>query len=146
MRIFINIQHFILRYGHGGSFVYVPKGVHLEIPIQSYYRLNAAGAGQFEHTLIAADDDASISYIEGCSAPKYNVVNLHAGSVEIFVGKNAKVRFSTIENWSKNMYNLNTKRAIVEENGKVEWISRIIWIKSINVISNICISRKKCSK
>ena len=141
MRIFINIQHFILRYGHGGSFVYVPKGVHLEIPIQSYYRLNAAGAGQFEHTLIAADDDASISYIEGCSAPKYNVVNLHAGSVEIFVGKNANVRFSTIENWSKNMYNLNTKRAIVEENGKIEWISRIFWIKSINAISYICSCR-----
>ena len=141
MRIFINIQHFILRYGHGGSFVYVPKGVHLEIPIQSYYRLNAAGAGQFEHTLIVADDDASISYIEGCSAPKYNVVNLHAGSVEIFVGKNAKVRFSTIENWSKNMYNLNTKRAIVEENGKIEWISRIFWIKSINAISYICSCR-----
>ena len=146
MKTYINIQHYILQYGRGGSFVYVPKGVNLEIPIQSYYRLNAAGAGQFEHTLIVADDDASISYIEGCSAPKYNVVNLHAGSVEIFVGKNAKVRFSTIENWSKNMYNLNTKRAIVEENGKVEWISRIIWIKSINVISNICISRKKCSK
>ena len=146
MKTYINIQHFILQYGHGGSFVYVPKVVNLEIPIQSYYRLNAAGAGQFEHTLIVADDDASISYIEGCSAPRYNVVNLHAGSVEIFVGKNAKVRFSTIENWSKNMYNLNTKRAIVEENGKVEWISRIIWIKSINVISNICISREKCSK
>ena len=146
MKIFINIQHYIERYGLGGSFVYVPKGIHLDIPIQSYYRLNAAGAGQFEHTLIVADDDASISYIEGCSAPRYNVVNLHAGSVEIFVGKNAKVRFSTIENWSKNMYNLNTKRAIVEENGKVEWISRIIWIKSINVISNICISREKCSK
>ena len=146
MKTYINIQHFILQYGLGGSFVYVPKGVNLEIPIQSYYRLNAAGAGQFEHTLIVADDDASISYIEGCSAPKYNVVNLHAGSVEIFVGKNAKVRFSTIENWSKNMYNLNTKRAIVEENGKVEWISRIIWIKSINAIPNICTCRKKCSK
>ena len=119
----------------------MPKGVNLEIPIQSYYRLNAAGAGQFEHTLIVADDDASISYIEGCSAPKYNVVNLHAGSVEIFVGKNAKVRFSTIENWSKNMYNLNTKRAIVEENGKIEWISRIIRIKSINAIPNICTCR-----
>ena len=141
MKTYINTQHFILQYGLGGSFVYAPKGVNLEIPIQSYYRLNAAGAGQFEHTLIVADDDASISYIEGCSAPKYNVVNLHAGSVEIFIGKNAKVRFSTIENWSKNMYNLNTKRAIVEENGKIEWISRIIWIKSINVISNICISR-----
>ena len=146
MKTYINTQHFILQYGRGGSFVYAPKGVNLEIPIQSYYRLNAEGAGQFEHTLIVADDDASISYIEGCSAPKYNVVNLHAGSVEIFVGKNAKVRFSTIENWSKNMYNLNTKRAIVEENGKIEWISRIIRIKSINAIPNICTCREKCSK
>lgn len=107
----------------GGSFVYVPKGVKVDIPIQSYYRLNAPGAGQFEHTLIVADEDASITYIEGCSAPKYNVLNIHAGSVEIFVEKNGQVRFSTIENWSKNMYNLNTKRAIVKENGKVEWIA-----------------------
>ena len=107
----------------GGSFVYVPKGVHLEIPLQSYFRLNAAGAGQFEHTLIIVDDDAYLHFIEGCSAPKYNVANLHAGAVEIFVGKNATCRHSTIENWSKNMYNLNTKSAHVEEGGKIEWIS-----------------------
>ena len=110
----------------GGSFVYVPKGVHLEIPLQSYFRLNAPGAGQFEHTLIIVEDDAYLHFIEGCSAPKYNVANLHAGCVELYVGKNATLRYSTIENWSKNMYNLNTKRAKVEEGGKIEWI-RFIW-------------------
>ena len=107
----------------GGSFVYVPKGVNLEIPLQSYFRLNAAGAGQFEHTLIIVDEGASLHFIEGCSAPKYNVANLHAGAVELFVAKNAKLRYSTIENWSKNMYNLNTKRATVAEGGKIEWVS-----------------------
>ncbi len=107
----------------GGSFVYVPKGVHLSIPLQSYFRLNAKGAGQFEHTLIILDEDSSLHFIEGCSAPKYNVANLHAGCVELYVGKNAKLRYSTIENWSKNMYNLNTKRAVVEEGGTIEWIS-----------------------
>ncbi len=107
----------------GGSFVYVPKGVHLSIPLQSYFRLNAKGAGQFEHTLIIVDEDASLHFIEGCSAPKYNVANLHAGCVELYVKKNASLRYSTIENWSKNMYNLNTKRALVEEGGTIEWIS-----------------------
>lgn len=107
----------------GGSFVYVPPGVKVEIPLQSYFRLNAAGAGQFEHTLIIVDEGADLHFIEGCSAPKYNVANLHAGCVELFVGKNAKLRYSTIENWSKNMYNLNTKRAIVEEGGVMEWVS-----------------------
>lgn len=107
----------------GGSFVYVPKGVHLSIPLQSYFRLNAKGAGQFEHTLIIVDEGASLHFIEGCSAPKYNVANLHAGCVELYVKKNASLRYSTIENWSKNMYNLNTKRALVEESGTIEWIS-----------------------
>ena len=107
----------------GGSFVYVPKGVSVEIPLQSYFRLNAAGAGQFEHTLIIVDEGASLHFIEGCSAPKYNVANLHAGCVELYIGKNAKLRYSTIENWSKNMYNLNTKRAKVEEGGVIEWVS-----------------------
>ena len=107
----------------GGSFVYVPKGVNVEIPLQSYFRLNAKGAGQFEHTLIIVDEGAQLHFIEGCSAPKYNVANLHAGCVELFVGKNAKLRYSTIESWSKNMYNLNTKRAKVEENGIMEWVS-----------------------
>ena len=107
----------------GGSFVYVPKGVHLDIPLQSYFRLNAKGAGQFEHTLIIVDEGASLHFIEGCSAPKYNVANLHAGCVELFVKKNAKLRYSTLENWSKNMYNLKTKRALVEDGGTIEWVS-----------------------
>ena len=107
----------------GGSFVYVPKGVSVTIPLQSYFRLNAPGAGQFEHTLIIVDEGAYLHFIEGCSAPKYNVANLHAGCVELYVGKNAKLRYSTIENWSNNMYNLNTKRAIVEEGGTIEWVS-----------------------
>ena len=105
----------------GGSFVYVPRGASVTIPLQSYFRLNAPGAGQFEHTLIIVDEGAYLHFIEGCSAPKYNVANLHAGCVELYVGKNAKLRYSTIENWSKNMYNLNTKRAIVEEGGTIEW-------------------------
>ncbi len=107
----------------GGSFVYVPKGVKVEVPLQSYFRLNAAGAGQFEHTLIIVDEGADLHFIEGCSAPKYNVANLHAGCVELFVKKGAKLRYSTVENWSKNMYNLNTKRAKVEEDGIMEWVS-----------------------
>jgi Fe-S cluster assembly protein SufB len=107
----------------GGSFVYVPPGVSVEIPLQSYFRLNAPGAGQFEHTLIIVDKGAYLHFIEGCSAPKYNVANLHAGCVELFVEEDATIRYSTIENWSKNMYNLNTKRALVEKGGKVEWIS-----------------------
>ena len=107
----------------GGSFVYVPSGVHLDIPLQSYFRLNAKGAGQFEHTLIIVEDNAYLHFIEGCSAPKYNVANLHAGCVELYVGKNSTLRYSTIENWSKNMFNLNTKRAVAEEGGRVEWVS-----------------------
>lgn len=107
----------------GGSFVYVPKGVNVDIPLQSYFRLNAPGAGQFEHTLIIIEDGAYCHFIEGCSAPKYNVINLHAGAVELFVGEGATLRYSTIENWSRNMYNLNTKRAIVEKDGKIEWVS-----------------------
>jgi Fe-S cluster assembly protein SufB len=107
----------------GGSFVYVPPHVHVKIPLQSYFRLNAPGAGQFEHTLIIVSEGSSVHFIEGCSAPKYNVANLHAGCVELYVGKNAHLRYSTIENWSKNMYNLNTKRALVEEGGTIEWVS-----------------------
>jgi len=107
----------------GGSFVYVPEGVKLEIPLQSYFRLNAKGAGQFEHTLIIVEDNAYLHFIEGCSAPKYYEAGLHAGCVELYVGNNSTLRYSTIENWSKNMYNLNTKRATVGENAKVEWVS-----------------------
>ena len=106
----------------GGSFVYIPKNVKLDMPLQSYFRLNAKGAGQFEHTLIIVDEGASLEFIEGCSAPGYNELNLHAGCVELFVQKDAKLKFSTIENWSKNMLNLNTKKCFVAENGKIEWI------------------------
>ena len=107
----------------GGSFVYVPKGVNVEIPIQSYFRLNSPESGQFEHTLIIVDEGASLHFIEGCSAPKYNKVNLHAGCVELYVKDNAYLRYSTIENWSKNMLNLNTKKAILGKNAKVDWVS-----------------------
>ena len=107
----------------GGSFVYIPKGVKLDDPLQSYFRLNSKGSGQFEHTLIIVDEDASMQFIEGCSAPGYNELNLHAGCVELYVGKNSFLRFSTIENWSRNMMNLNTKKCIVEENGKIEWVT-----------------------
>ena len=107
----------------GGSFVYVPEGVKVDIPLQSYFRLNAESAGQFEHTLIIIEKNSYLHFIEGCSAPKYYAASLHAGCVELYVGENATLRYSTIENWSKNMYNLNTKRALVEKGGKVEWIS-----------------------
>lgn len=107
----------------GGSFVYVPEGVKVEIPLQSYFRLNSPGAGQFEHTLIIVEKGASLHFIEGCSAPKYSVVNLHAGCVELYVKEDGYLRYSTIENWSKNMMNLNTKRAVVDKNGTIEWVS-----------------------
>lgn len=107
----------------GGSFVYIPKGVKLEMPLQSYFRLNSPESGQFEHTLIIVDEGASLHFIEGCSAPKYNKVNLHAGCVELFVKDNGYLRYSTIENWSKNMLNLNTKKAICEQGAQVDWVS-----------------------
>lgn len=107
----------------GGSFVYVPEGINVEIPLQSYFRLNSPGAGQFEHTLIIVEKGAKLHFIEGCSAPKYNVTNLHAGCVELYIKEDATLRYSTIENWSKNMLNLNTKRAVVEKNGTIEWVS-----------------------
>lgn len=106
----------------GGSFVYIPKNTKLDMPLQSYFRLNEKGAGQFEHTLIIVEENSEMEFIEGCSAPGYNDINLHAGCVELFVKKNAHLKFSTIENWSKNMLNLNTKKCFVEENGKVDWI------------------------
>ena len=107
----------------GGSFVYVPKGVHVDIPLQSYFRLNSPGTGQFEHTLIIVEKGAYLHFIEGCSAPKHSVINLHAGCVELFVKEEAGLRYSTIENWSRNMLNLNTKRAAVDKNGSIEWVS-----------------------
>ena len=107
----------------GGSFVYLPPGVSLTLPLQAYFRLNAKGAGQFEHTLIIVDQGASLHFIEGCSAPRYNQVSLHAGSVELFVRPRGYLRYTTIENWSRNMYNLNTKRAYVDDEGVIEWVS-----------------------
>ena len=107
----------------GGTFIYVPKGVKVELPLQAYFRMNAKRGGQFEHTLIVADEGSEVHYIEGCSSPIYSENSLHIGCVEIYVMKNAKVRYSSIENWSKNVYNLNTKRAIVHENGIMEWVN-----------------------
>lgn len=106
----------------GGTFLYIPKGVKVNKPLQAYFRMNAAGMGQFEHTLIIIEDGAEAHYIEGCSAPKYGQNALHAGCVEVFVGVNAKFRYSSVENWSKDTYNLNTKRAIVEEGAIMEWV------------------------
>ena len=107
----------------GGSFVYVPEGVKLDIPLQSYFRLNSPESGQFEHTLIIVEKGASLHFIEGCSAPKYKKVNLHAGCVELYVKDDAYLRYSTIENWSKNMMNLNTKKALVGKNAEMEWVT-----------------------
>ncbi|WP_121822270.1 Fe-S cluster assembly protein SufB [Halostella salina] len=107
----------------GGSFVYVPEGVTVEMPVQAYFRMNSEGMGQFEHTLIIAEEGSEVHYIEGCSAPKYGTHNLHAGGVEVFVGEDAHVQYSTVQNWSKNTFNLNTKRAIAEKGGTMEWVS-----------------------
>ncbi len=107
----------------GGTFVYVPKWVKLTDPLQAYFRMNIYAGGQFEHTIIVIEDDAEGSYIEWCSAPKFDKASLHAGLVEIFVGKNAKMKYSSVENWSTNTYNLNTKRAIVEEHGYMERVN-----------------------
>lgn len=106
----------------GGTFLYVPKGVKINKPLQAYFRMNAANMGQFEHTLIIIEDGAEAHYIEGCSAPKYGSNALHAGCVEIFVGKGSKFRYSSVENWSKDTYNLNTKRVIIEKEGEMEWV------------------------
>ncbi|QGN06876.1 Fe-S cluster assembly protein SufB [Halorhabdus sp. CBA1104] len=107
----------------GGSFVYIPEGVTVQMPIQAYFRMNSEGMGQFEHTLIIAEENSEVHYIEGCSAPQYARHNLHSGGVEVFVKEGAHVQYSTVQNWSKNTYNLNTKRAIVEADGRMEWIS-----------------------
>ncbi len=106
----------------GGSFVYVPPNVQVEIPLQAYFRINAQSFGQFERTIIIADEGSSVHYIEGCTAPQYSEASLHTGGIEIFVKRGAHVRYSTIQNWSKNIYNLVTQRAIVEEEGAMEWV------------------------
>jgi Fe-S cluster assembly protein SufB len=106
----------------GGTFLYIPRGVQIDAPLQAYFRMNMKSGGQFEHTLIVLEDEASAHYIEWCSAPKYGTASLHAGCVEIYVGKGAKMRYSSVENWSVDTYNLNTKRAIVEKWGSIEWV------------------------
>jgi Fe-S cluster assembly protein SufB len=106
----------------GGSFVYVPKGVHVELPLQAYFRLNVANIGQFERSLIIVEEDAQVHYVEGCTAPQYTTNSLHSGVIEIVVKKGARMRYTTIQNWSTNVYNLVTQRAAVEENGTMEWV------------------------
>lgn len=107
----------------GGTFIYVPPDVKVTIPLQAYFRMNEKHGGQFEHTLIIADKGSELHYIEGCSAPRFNVQSLHAGCVEIHVMEGARVRYSSIENWSKNTFNLNTKRALVDMGGVMEWVN-----------------------
>src|SRR6187431_3141148 len=106
----------------GGSFIYVPKGVHVEIPLQAYFRINTENMGQFERTLIIADEDSSVHYVEGCTAPIYSSDSLHSAVVEIIVKKGARVRYTTIQNWSNNVYNLVTKRAVAYEDSVMEWV------------------------
>lgn len=106
----------------GGSFVFVPKGVVVDLPLQAYFRINAERAGQFERTLIVAEEGSSVHYVEGCSAPAYSSASLHAAVVEVVVEKEAKVRYTTVQNWYKNVYNLVTKRAMVKEGARMEWI------------------------
>ena len=121
----------------GGSFIYVPKGVKLEKPLQSYFRINNKRSGQFERTLIIVDDDAELNYVEGCTAPMYSEESLHAAIVEIFVGKRAKMRYTTIQNWSNSILNLVTQRALVEEDGLMEWVDG-------NIGSMLCMKYPCC--
>jgi len=106
----------------GGSFVYVPKGITVELPLQAYFRLNVANIGQFERSLIIADEGSSVHYVEGCTAPQYTTNSFHSGVIEIVVKKDARVRYTTIQNWSNNVYNLVTQRAKVEAHGTMEWV------------------------
>ena len=121
----------------GGSFIYVPTGVKLEKPLQSYFRINNKRSGQFERTLIIVDDDAELNYVEGCTAPMYSEESLHAAIVEIFVGKRAKMRYTTIQNWSNSILNLVTQRALVEEDGLMEWVDG-------NIGSMLCMKYPCC--
>ena len=106
----------------GGSFIYVPKGVNVELPLQAYFRINTENMGQFERTLIIADEGSSVHYVEGCTAPTYSTASLHSAVVEIIVKKGARVRYTTIQNWSHNVYNLVTKRAVAYEDAVMEWV------------------------
>lgn len=129
----------------GGSFIYVPKGVKLKKPVQSYFRINSERMGQFERTLIIVDDDADIHYVEGCTAPQYSKDSLHAAVVEIFVGKRAHCRYSTVQNWSNNIVNLVTKRAIVDDEGHMEWIDGNVGA-GLNMKYPDCVLKGKYSK
>lgn len=126
----------------GGTFIYVPPHTKIDRPLQSYFRINSKNMGQFERTIIIVDEDSSLHYMEGCTAPTYTSDSLHAAVVEIYVGKNAKCRYTTIQNWSGDVYNLVTKRAIVEENGSMEWIDGNIGSK-INMKYPCCILNGK---
>ncbi len=122
----INDHKFIMLHAavwSGGTFIYVPPGVKVNVPLQAYFRMNQEKGGQFEHTLIIVDEGASVDYIEGCSAPKFAASALHAGCVELHVKKNAYIKYASIENWSKNTFNLNTKRAVVDAHGTIEWLN-----------------------
>ena len=126
----------------GGSFIYIPKNVHVDLPLQTYFRINSQKMGQFERTLIIADEGSFVNYIEGCTAPIYSTDSLHAAVVEVFVKKNARVRYTTIQNWSTNVYNLVTKRAQVEENGVMEWVDGNLGSKvTMKYPSNILVGR-----
>ncbi len=129
----------------GGTFIYVPPHTKLDRPLQSYFRINTKDMGQFERTLIIVDDESELHYIEGCTAPTYTTDSLHAAVVEIFVGKNAKCRYTTIQNWSDNVYNLVTKRAIVDDGGLMEWIDGNIGSK-VNMKYPACILKGDNSK
>jgi len=107
----------------GGTFVYIPKGVKVELPLQAYFRMNEERGGQFEHTLIIVDEEAELHYIEGCSSPRYVSSSLHAGCVELHVLPRARMQYTSIENWSKNVYNLNTKRALVYDHASIRWVN-----------------------
>ncbi len=106
----------------GGSFLYVPKGVQIDMPLQTYFRMNGEATGQFEHTIVVADEGSKVHYIEGCTAPRYDKDSLHSAIVEIYVKKNAKARYTSVQNWSKSVYNMPTKRAWVDENAQMEWV------------------------
>jgi Fe-S cluster assembly protein SufB len=121
----------------GGSFIYVPKGCKLDMPLQSYFRINNKRSGQFERTLIIVDEDAELNYVEGCTAPMYSQESLHSGVIEIFVGKRAKMRYTTIQNWSNSILNLVTQRAVVDDDGLMEWVDG-------NIGSKLCMKYPCC--
>jgi Fe-S cluster assembly protein SufB len=127
----------------GGSFVYVPKGVKVNLPLQAYFRINAEKLGQFERTLIIAEEGSYVHYVEGCTAPIYSTNSLHAAVVEIFVKKGARVRYTTVQNWSKNVFNLVTKRAIAEEEAVMEWVDCNIGSKVTMKYPSVILAGKK---